>query len=128
MSSRTLLAGAFVVACLGLSACTGRQILSMRAHPAARPTAGIPQAPQAAFTGTAMAATTDYPKNANAPRPQPPAEYANLKSPLQPTAARPATSPAQTLHSRCARRRRRASAGSARFGRSARMPAQYARA
>ena len=87
MSSRTLLAGAFVVACLGLSACTGRQILSMRAHPPARPTAGIPQAPQAAFTGTAMAATTDYPKNANAPRPQPPAEYANLKSPLQPTAA-----------------------------------------
>lgn len=34
-----------------------------------------------------MMATTDYPKNRNSPRPEPPAEYASLKNPLQPTVA-----------------------------------------
>jgi len=87
MSSRTLLAGAFLLVCLGLSACTGRQILSMRAQPPAVQTAGTPAAPLAPFTGPALAATTDYPKNPNSPRPEPPADYANLKNPLPPTAA-----------------------------------------
>ncbi|HXX38915.1 MAG TPA: cytochrome c [bacterium] len=85
MSARTLLAGAFVFTCLGLTACTGRQILSMRSHPE-QPSASVPApAPSAPFTGPALAATTDYPKNPNAPRPEPPADYANLKDPLSAT-------------------------------------------
>jgi mono/diheme cytochrome c family protein len=87
MSSRLLLTGACVLMCLGVSACTGRQILAMRTPPPAPPTAGVPTGQQPAFTGPALAATTDYPKNANSPRPEPPAEYANLKNPLQPTPA-----------------------------------------
>ncbi len=59
----------------------------MRAQPPAAQTAGVPAAAPAAFTGPALAATTDYPKNANAPRPEPPAAYASLKNPLPPTAA-----------------------------------------
>jgi len=87
MSSRALLAGAFLLACLWLAGCTGRQILAMRTHAPAQPTAGTLGAQPAAFTGPALAATTDYPKDANAPRPEPPAVYASMKSPLQPTAA-----------------------------------------
>ncbi len=101
MSSRTLLAGAMLMVCLGATGCTGRQILSMREHheaspaaPAPAPTAGMPTpgtpgggapgggAPAAGFTGPAIAATTDYPKNPNAPRPGPPVEFASMKNPL----------------------------------------------
>src|SRR5579884_2445350 len=65
MSSRPLLGGALLVICLGVTGCTGRQILAMRAP----------------------RATTDYPKNPNAPRPIPPAPFATMKNPLQPTSA-----------------------------------------
>lgn len=82
MSSRALLAGAFLLACLGLTACTGRQILSMRSHPE-QPSGPTPaQGLSTPFTGPALAATTDYPKNPNSPRPEPPAEYASMKDPL----------------------------------------------
>jgi mono/diheme cytochrome c family protein len=86
MGSRPFFAGAIVLACLGLAGCTGREILSMR-QPPVQPSAQTPAqtAPQQAFAGPAMAATTDYPKNENAPRPVPPAAYASLKNPLQPT-------------------------------------------
>jgi mono/diheme cytochrome c family protein len=88
MSSRTLLAGAVLIVCLGVTGCTGRQILAMHARPekpaAPTPTPGAPAAP---FTGPAVAATTDYPKNPSAPRPIPPAQYASLRNPLQPTPA-----------------------------------------
>lgn len=87
MSSRAFLAGAFLLACLWLTGCTGRQILAMRTHPPAQPTAGAPGAQPATFTGPALAAKTDYPKDANAPRPEPPVEYASMKNPLPPTAA-----------------------------------------
>ncbi len=61
----------------------------MREHPAkpsgaAAPIAGAP-VPAPAFTGPAVAATTDYPKNPNAPRPEPPADFASMKNPLPPT-------------------------------------------
>jgi len=91
MSSRTLLAGTLLIVCLGVTGCTGRQILSMRQHQekpssaaAPRPVApgGTPAAPP---TGPAIAATTDYPKNTGAPRPTPPAEFASIKSPVKPT-------------------------------------------
>jgi len=83
MSSRTLLAGAVLLACLGVTGCTGRQILSMREHPEKPNTSTpAPGAPAAAFTGPALAATTDYPKNPNAPRPEPPADFASMKNPL----------------------------------------------
>ena len=87
MSSRMLLAGVSVMACLGLSGCTGKQILAMRhrpEQPAAAPSGGA-AAPAPPFTGPAIAATTDYPKNENAPRPQPPAAFAPLKNPLSAT-------------------------------------------
>lgn len=89
MSSRVRLAGALLAGCLGLAGCTGKDILAMRRHPesvqpAATVTPGTP-APPAAASGPATAATTDYPKNANAPRPEPPAQFASLKNPLQPT-------------------------------------------
>jgi mono/diheme cytochrome c family protein len=86
MPSRALLAGVTLAAVIALTGCTGRQILAMRerhAKPAAPGVSG-PAAP-ATFTGPALAATTDYPKNPNAPRPEPPAEFASLKDPLQPT-------------------------------------------
>jgi mono/diheme cytochrome c family protein len=88
MSSRAHLAGAIVLACLGLTACTGRQILAMRAH-TEQPQTGAASSPasSAPFTGPALAATTDYPRNANAPRPEPPADYAKLKDPLTATSA-----------------------------------------
>ncbi|SRR5579884_2389359 len=89
MSSRPLLGGALLVICLGVTGCTGRQILAMRAPRAtpASPPAAAPGAPSAPFTGPAVAATTDYPKNPNAPRPIPPAPFATMKNPLQPTSA-----------------------------------------
>ncbi len=89
MPSRSLLTGAVLLACLGVTGCTGRQILAMRQHteqPPALPgpTAAVPPPP--AFTGPVLAATTNYPKNANAPRPVPPAQFASLKNPLTSTA------------------------------------------
>ncbi|HLJ60877.1 MAG TPA: cytochrome c [bacterium] len=100
MSSRALLAGAFLLACLGLTACTGRQILSMRTHPQqpSGPTAQVSSAP---FTGPALAATTDYPKNPNASRPEPPAEYASMKDPLTATPAN-LSSAKQLFNANCA--------------------------
>jgi len=86
MSSRMMVAGALLVGCLGLSGCTGRDILAMRKRPeATQPAPGGPAAPAPPFKGPALAATTDYPKDANAPRPLPPPEFASLKNPLQPT-------------------------------------------
>lgn len=93
MSFRSLLTGAMLIACLGVTGCTGRQILSMREHheapsaaalPGATPGAPVGGAP-ATFTGPAIAATTDYPRNPNAPRPQPPADFASMNDPLQAT-------------------------------------------
>ena len=78
------LAGVMLVTCLGLSGCTGRDILAMRSHPA-QPEATAVTAPAAPLKGPALAATTDYPKNENAPRPEPPAAFASLKNPLQAT-------------------------------------------
>jgi mono/diheme cytochrome c family protein len=37
----------------------------------------------APFTGPAISATSDYPKNENSPRPEPPAQFASLKNPLR---------------------------------------------
>ncbi len=85
MSSRMMLAGALLVGCLGLSGCTGKDILAMRAHPEMSPAAPGPATPAPPFTGPALAAATDYPKNENAPRPEPPAEFASMKNPLEPT-------------------------------------------
>jgi len=92
MSSRVRVAGALLVGCLGLAGCTGKDILAMRKHPGPEQpavgtggTTGTAAAPPAAFKGPALAATTDYPKNENSPRPEPPAQFASLKNPLQPT-------------------------------------------
>ncbi len=89
MSSRSLLTGAVLLACLGLTGCTGRQILAMRQHPEKAPVITAPPAAvrPPTFTGPALAATTDYPRNPNAPRPEPPAAFASLKSPVTATAA-----------------------------------------
>ena len=84
MPSCTRLAGVTLAACLGLSACTGRDILAMRKHPE-QPEAAAVTAPAAPFKGPALAAATDYPKNPDSPRPQPPAAFASAKDPLQPT-------------------------------------------
>ena len=84
MSSRSL-AGALLLVCAGLTGCTGRQIQSMREHPAetpAGPTAAVSTAP---FTGPAVVPNSQYPKDLNAPRPEPPAQFASLKDPLPPT-------------------------------------------
>jgi mono/diheme cytochrome c family protein len=85
-------AGALLVGCLGLAGCTGKDILAMRKHPGPEQpavgtggTTGTAAAPPAPFKGPALAATTDYPKNENSPRPEPPAQFASLKNPLQPT-------------------------------------------
>lgn len=76
-----------LLGCLALTGCTGKQILAMRQPrekpPAAPITTGT--APAATFTGPAIAVTTDYPKNPNAPRPQIPPQYASLKNPLTAT-------------------------------------------
>src|SRR5579883_2245883 len=70
MPSRALLAGVTLAAVIALTGCTGRQILAMRerhAKPAAPGVSG-PAAP-ATFTGPALAATTDYPKDPLQPTP-----------------------------------------------------------
>jgi len=46
---------------------------------------GTAPGPAAAPGGPAISATTDYPKNENSPRPEPPAQFASLRDPLQPT-------------------------------------------
>src|SRR5579884_3187727 len=63
MSSRPLLGGALLVICLGVTGCTGRQILAMRAPRA------TPASPPAAAPGA------------------PSAPFATMKNPLQPTSA-----------------------------------------
>lgn len=83
MSSRSL-AGALLVLCAGLTGCTGRQIQAMREHPAAAPSPAVPVA-TAPFTGPAVVANSNYPKDPNAPRPQPPAPFASMKNPLPPS-------------------------------------------
>lgn len=55
-----------------------------REKPAAAPVT-TPGAAPAPFTGPAVAATTDYPKNPNSPRPEPPAQFASMKDPLTAT-------------------------------------------
>lgn len=89
MSSLRRFAGVVLLGCVGLTGCTGRQILAMRQHaekPAATtPTPAGTTTPAATFTGPAIAATTDYPKNPTAPRPEPPAQFASLKNPLSAT-------------------------------------------
>ena len=84
MSSRSL-AGALLLLCAGLTGCTGRQIQAMRAHPAAAPSSAVPVA-AAPFTGPAVVAKSNYPKDPNAPRPQPPAPFASMKNPVPPSA------------------------------------------
>src|SRR3989442_12136405 len=83
MPSRMMVAGALLVGSLGLSGCTGRDILAMRQRPEA-PAATAPAAPAAPFKGPALAAKTAYPKDANAPRPLPPPAFAPLKNPPHP--------------------------------------------
>ena len=87
MSSRLRLAGVVLLGVLSLTGCTGRQILSMRQHPEtpAGGTAPTAAAPAPSFTGPAIAATTDYPKNPNALRPEPPAQFTSLRNPLTAT-------------------------------------------
>jgi mono/diheme cytochrome c family protein len=77
------LAGAMLATCLGLAGCTGREILAMRSHPE-QPQAAV-VAPAPPFKGPAISAATNYPKDENAPRPVPPAEFASLKNPLATT-------------------------------------------
>src|SRR5438445_10364047 len=86
MSSRVRLAGAFLAGCLGLTACTGKGIRAMRKHPESeQPAAPGTATPSASVSGPAISATTDYPKNENSPRPEPPAQFASMKNPLQST-------------------------------------------
>jgi mono/diheme cytochrome c family protein len=89
MSSRVRLVGAFLAGCLGLTACTGKDILAMRKHPESEQTAtpAVPgtATPSAPAPGPAISATSDYPKNLDSPRPEPPAQFASLKNPLQST-------------------------------------------
>jgi mono/diheme cytochrome c family protein len=84
MSSRLRLAGALLAACLGVAGCTGRDILAMRRHPQVEQpvTSGNAGATPSTFTGPPLAATTTYPRNEDAPRPEPPAQYASLRNPL----------------------------------------------
>ena len=81
MSSRSL-AGALLLLCAGLTGCTGRQIQSMREHPAETPSGPTKAVPAAPFTGPAVVANSNYPKDLNAPRPAPPTQFASLKDPL----------------------------------------------
>ncbi len=89
MPFRVRLAGALLAGCLGLAGCTGKDILAMRKHPGSeQPPATVTPGtttPPPAVTGPAIAATTDYPKNPNSPRPEPPAPFASMKDPLQST-------------------------------------------
>ena len=84
MSFRVRLAWVALAGCIGLTGCTGKDILAMRQHPTELPpsTSVTPSGP---FTGPAISATSDYPKNENSPRPEPPAQFASLKNPLQVT-------------------------------------------
>lgn len=84
MPSRPL-AGALLLLCAGLTGCTGREIQAMRAHPPARPTAPTAVVPAPPFTGPAVVPNSNYPKDPNAPRPEPPAQFASLKEPLKST-------------------------------------------
>jgi mono/diheme cytochrome c family protein len=84
MSLRPL-AGALLLLCAGVTGCTGRQIQALRAHPPAQPTAptAVSTAP---FTGPAVVANSNYPKDPTAARPEPPAQFASRKNPLPPSA------------------------------------------
>ena len=84
MSSRSL-AGALLLLCAGVTGCTGRQIQSMRERPAGAPSAPTAAVPAAPFTGPAVVANSNYPKDPNAARPQPPAQFASMKNPLPPS-------------------------------------------
>jgi len=84
MSSRSL-AGALLVLCASLTGCTGRQIQAMRVHPEQAPTSPAAVSFQP-WTGAAVVPNSNYPKDPNAARPQPPAQFASLKQPLTPTA------------------------------------------
>lgn len=84
MSSRSL-AGALLLLCAGLTGCTGRQIQAMHAHPTEAPTGPVATLPSAPFVGPAVVANSNYPKDPNAPRPLPPAQFASLKNPLPPS-------------------------------------------
>ena len=85
MSSRVRLAGALLAGCLGLTGCTGKDILAMRRHAQPEQPAAATTTPPGPFKGPAISATTDYPKNENAPRPAPPAQFASLRNPLSRT-------------------------------------------
>jgi mono/diheme cytochrome c family protein len=80
MSSRSL-AGALLVLCAGLTGCTGRQIQAMRVHPVEAPTSSAAVTSQP-WTGPAVVANSNYPKDPNAARPEPPAQFASMKQPL----------------------------------------------
>ena len=83
MSLRVRLAWVALAGCISLTGCTGKDILAMRRREAPQqPAAPVPSGP---FTGPAISATTDYPKNENSPRPEPPAQFASLKNPLPAT-------------------------------------------
>jgi mono/diheme cytochrome c family protein len=84
MSFGVRLAWVALAGCIGLTGCTGKDILAMRKHPTELPpsTSVTSTGP---FTGPAISATTDYPKNENSPRPEPPAQFASLKNPLTAT-------------------------------------------
>jgi len=56
--------------------------MSMRQHPEKRAAAGVTTAPATPLTGPAVVAQSDYPKNPNSPRPEPPAQFASAKNPL----------------------------------------------
>jgi mono/diheme cytochrome c family protein len=84
MSSRPL-AGALLLLCAALTGCTGRQIQAMHAHPPAPPSGPTAAVSTAPFTGPAVVANSNYPKDPNAPRPEPPAQFASMKEPLPPT-------------------------------------------
>jgi len=84
MSFRKVLAGA-VLASFALSGCTGRDIQAMHKRPEQPEASVAPPASAAPFKGPAVTAASDYPKDLNAPRPQPPAEFASLRNPLTAT-------------------------------------------
>jgi mono/diheme cytochrome c family protein len=84
MSSRSL-AGALLLVCAGVTGCTGRQIQSMREHPAAAPSGPTAAASTQSWTGPAVVPSSNYPKDMNAARPAPPARYASMKDPLPST-------------------------------------------
>jgi len=84
MSSRSL-AGALLLVCAALTGCTGRQIQSMRVHPVEAPSGPTASVVLPPWTGPAVVPNSNYPKDINAARPQPPAQFASLRSPLPPS-------------------------------------------